>query len=68
LNGWYDATTSVLRMAAPKVTEARDSGADTRKDGRRPGGWMSSDPRVLLVDDEPRLRAQLGAVLADYVS
>jgi DNA-binding NarL/FixJ family response regulator len=24
------------------------------------------DPRVLLVDDEPRLRAQLGAVLADY--
>jgi DNA-binding NarL/FixJ family response regulator len=23
-------------------------------------------PRVLLVDDEPRLRAQLGAVLADY--
>jgi DNA-binding NarL/FixJ family response regulator len=24
------------------------------------------DPRVLLVDDEPRLRSQLGAVLADY--
>jgi DNA-binding NarL/FixJ family response regulator len=24
------------------------------------------DPRVLLVDDESRLRAQLGAVLADY--
>jgi DNA-binding NarL/FixJ family response regulator len=24
------------------------------------------DPRVLLVDDEPRLRAQLGAVLVDY--
>ena len=23
-------------------------------------------PRVLLVDDEPRLRAQLGAMLADY--
>ncbi len=23
-------------------------------------------PRVVLVDDEPRLRAQLGAVLADY--
>jgi NarL family two-component system response regulator LiaR len=26
----------------------------------------AGDPRVLLVDDEPRLRAQLGAVLADY--
>ena len=26
----------------------------------------SQGPRVLLVDDEPRLRAQLGAVLADY--
>jgi DNA-binding NarL/FixJ family response regulator len=26
----------------------------------------SADPRVLLVDDEPRLRAQLGAVLVDY--
>jgi DNA-binding NarL/FixJ family response regulator len=26
----------------------------------------SQNPRVLLVDDEPRLRAQLGAVLADY--
>jgi DNA-binding NarL/FixJ family response regulator len=24
------------------------------------------DPRVLLVDDEPRLRAQLGAALVDY--
>jgi DNA-binding NarL/FixJ family response regulator len=24
------------------------------------------DPRVVLVDDEPRLRTQLGAVLADY--
>lgn len=24
------------------------------------------DPRVVLVDDEPRLRAQLAAVLADY--
>ena len=24
------------------------------------------DPRVLLVDDEPRLPAQLGAVLVDY--
>ena len=26
----------------------------------------SGDPKVVLVDDEPRLRAQLGAVLADY--
>ena len=26
----------------------------------------SQGPRVLLVDDEPRLRGQLGAVLADY--
>ena len=26
----------------------------------------SGDPRVLLVDDEPRLRAQLDAVLTDY--
>jgi DNA-binding NarL/FixJ family response regulator len=26
----------------------------------------SGAPRVLLVDDEPRLRAQLGAVLVDY--
>jgi DNA-binding NarL/FixJ family response regulator len=26
----------------------------------------SYDPGVLLVDDEPRLRAQLGAMLADY--
>jgi hypothetical protein len=26
----------------------------------------SQGPGVLLVDDEPRLRGQLGAVLADY--
>jgi DNA-binding response OmpR family regulator len=26
----------------------------------------SQGPGVLLVDDEPSLRAQLGAVLADY--
>jgi CheY-like chemotaxis protein len=26
----------------------------------------SQGPRVLLVDDEPRLRAQLGEVLGDY--
>jgi DNA-binding NarL/FixJ family response regulator len=32
-----------------------------------PGGLIERQgPGVLLVDDEPRLRAQLGAVLADY--
>jgi DNA-binding NarL/FixJ family response regulator len=31
-----------------------------------PTAMRIGDPRVLLVDDEPRLRAQLGAVLADY--
>src|SRR4029450_11352368 len=30
------------------------------------GSMGSQGPRVLLVDDEPRLRAQLSAVLADY--
>jgi DNA-binding NarL/FixJ family response regulator len=32
----------------------------------QPTGTKSGGPRVLLVDDEPRLRSQLGAVLADY--
>jgi DNA-binding NarL/FixJ family response regulator len=31
-----------------------------------PTTMRSGDLRVVLVDDEPRLRAQLGAVLADY--
>jgi DNA-binding NarL/FixJ family response regulator len=31
-----------------------------------PTAMRFGDPRVVLVDDEPRLRAQLGAVLADY--
>lgn len=50
--------------AARRVDEQpRTSDADGQ-------GWLtamrSADPRVLLVDDEPRLRAQLGAVLVDY--
>lgn len=41
-----------------------------RSRGAATPGWptavRSYDPGVLLVDDEPRLRAQLGAMLADY--
>jgi DNA-binding NarL/FixJ family response regulator len=43
--------------------QPRTCGAATRA---WPTAVRSDDPGVLLVDDEPRLRALLGAVLADY--
>ena len=34
--------------------------------GRRDGAVSSGEPAVVLVDDEPRLRGRLGALLGDY--
>ncbi len=51
----------------PAVRRVDDQPRTSDADGQGwPTAMRSGDPRVLLVDDEPRLRAQLGAVLADY--
>jgi DNA-binding NarL/FixJ family response regulator len=52
------------------MSEAGGVDGQPRSCGGAKRGWptavRSDDPGVLLVDDEPRLRAQLGAVLVDY--
>ena len=64
------ATTRPRRAAAPGgvAAEARDPAARSKatvvpKQRARPGDAQPSDPRILVVDDEPAIRAYLDRVL-----